>query len=40
MEELHYTATDFGEMFGLLDEEVAVLYELSDRRKAQLRVVV
>jgi len=40
MEELHYTATDFGEMFGLLDEEVAVLYELSGKPRAQLRVVV
>lgn len=40
MEELDYTVNDFGEMLGLLDEEVAVLYELSGTRRAQLRVVV
>ena len=40
MDELHYTMADFGEMFGLLDEEVAGLYELSKKRRVQLRVVV
>ena len=39
VEDLQFTTEDFGEMFGLRDEEVTALYELSGKRKAQLRVV-
>lgn len=40
VEELKYSTSDFGEMFGLLDDEVVGLYEISGKRKPQLRVVV
>lgn len=40
MEELKYTAEDFGQMFGLTEDEVVNLYALSGKRRPQLRIVV
>jgi hypothetical protein len=38
--ELGYSPSDLGELFGLLEEEVTILYQLSGRRKPHLKLVV
>lgn len=40
VEELGYSATDLGDLFGLLEGEVSALYQLAGQRKPHLRLVV
>jgi hypothetical protein len=39
-EELGYSVADLSELFGLQEEEVVSLYQLSGHRKAHLKLVV
>ena len=40
VEELSYSPSDLGELFGLVEDEVVGLYQLSGHRKPHLKLVV